>query len=208
MKRTRSRPADDAPRGRGRPPWHGAARLIYLSGVAHSAVFHTLLLLLLAAIAARDEPDKVGAIEMSFDHSSAVPPSSESVPSITVIDSATIDGQSSPPAATPAGAPLPAMAAAPGRGARGAGGGVLDVDMNAAPPRLTAGPVENVFWPFGRPPVGRITVGVHHFHSWFGRRRVPVTVVMKLADEPPREFNVVAVSDAGPQRVTTFTVDE
>lgn len=339
MNSTAYRPAGDSPRG-GRRPRHGLAWSIYVSGVVHSAAFHTLLLLLLSAIVARDEPDGPVAIEMTFDHSAAELPSAESVPSIAVIAAATADGQSSPSSAAPVLAPLPlppespppplaledfaaaenevrpedlspatldrvivsepslverdrgrsarvaaavalvragsgtfgrssalpAMAAGQDRGERDAGvgiggdigrrlrtagaksgalqvsiawnttddidlhvqveaadgrwsdiswmnrcsadGGVLDVDMNAGPPRLTAGPVENVFWPFGRPPIGRITVGVHHFHSWSGQRRVPVTVVVKLADEPPREFHVVAVSGVGPQRVTTFTVNE
>jgi hypothetical protein len=39
-------------------------------------------------------------------------------------------------------------------------GGQLDIDCNAAPDRMCARPIENVFWPTGRAPAGSYQVWV------------------------------------------------
>lgn len=82
-------------------------------------------------------------------------------------------------------------------------GGILDVDANAAPTRLTWQPVENVYWAKGRAPYGRFTVAVHHFRNWSGGRRTPVEVAV-LVDGNVQRFTVALVPGEGLREITTF----
>lgn len=61
-------------------------------------------------------------------------------------------------------------------------GGMLDIDMNAHPSFLNNQPIENIFWPAGRAPIGgaEYVVGVHLFRSWTGAQQVNAVLAIKV----------------------------
>lgn len=61
-------------------------------------------------------------------------------------------------------------------------GGMLDIDMNAHPNFLNNQPIENIFWPAGRAPIGgaEYVVGVHLFRSWTGAQQVNAILAIKV----------------------------
>ena len=56
-------------------------------------------------------------------------------------------------------------------------GGALDVDQNMSPP-YTQQPVEHIFWPRGRAPIGRYLVYVHHYARHGGSDPTPFEVTV------------------------------
>lgn len=86
---------------------------------------------------------------------------------------------------------------------RGICGGMLDVDANAHPMRLTNQPVENVFWQKGMAPFGRYTIAVHHFQNWAGPMHTNVDVAV-LVDGDVRTFKTLVSFGAAPRVVTSF----
>ena len=61
-------------------------------------------------------------------------------------------------------------------------GGMLDIDMNAHPNFLNNQPIENIFWPVGRAPIGgaEYVVGVRLFRSWTGAQQVNAVLAIKV----------------------------
>lgn len=62
-------------------------------------------------------------------------------------------------------------------------GGMLDIDMNAHPGRLTNRPVENIFWPQFGAPMGEYTVGVHFYANWSGNHETKATLMIKTNEK-------------------------
>jgi len=87
---------------------------------------------------------------------------------------------------------------------RSASGGLLDIDMNAAPP-LRAQPVENIYWPERGAPPGTYVVYVNHYRNWGGRDPTPFTVRVWVKGQS--SYYSGAISFRQPKRrVCTFVV--
>lgn len=89
----------------------------------------------------------------------------------------------------------------------GINGGMLDIDMNAHPARLTPRAVENIFWPFGSSPNGDFMVAIHNFRNWSGAASVPVTVLIKT-NKGTKAIKAVAVFGQQPQEIIRFSTSD
>jgi len=83
--------------------------------------------------------------------------------------------------------------------------GQLDIDMNAGGP-LSREPVENVFWPSQRAPVGRFHVFVHHFANHGGPDPTAFEVHV-LVNGQRRKFTGQVSFGQPPIEVTSFERD-
>jgi hypothetical protein len=59
-------------------------------------------------------------------------------------------------------------------------GGMLDIDMNAHPSRLSNAPVENIFWEKGLAPYGEYVIGVHNYMNWSRNGATKVNLLITI----------------------------
>ena len=83
-------------------------------------------------------------------------------------------------------------------------GGQLDVDMNESP--TSEQPVENIFWPVERAPLGEYKVLIEHFEHHAEEDLTPYRV---LVDDGtgPKEYRGEITNDEPPRLVCVFTVE-
>lgn len=84
-------------------------------------------------------------------------------------------------------------------------GGKLDVDMNVSGETTT--PVENVFWPNGKAPLGRYKVYVRNYRAHTRDESTPYKVAV-VVNGKTRHFGgtIVGVGDASEQLVCCFSL--